>query len=908
MAVIGLKAFGGMQPFVQPRLLPESGAQSAVDVLLDSGAIRPMAGTTTLKALTSANPRTIYRYRPQATADTTPENQFWLEFPGDVDVARSPVVDDSFDRLYWTDGTQPRYAVDTQLTVGSTLPGSSFFLGIPRPANTPMVAAGGGTVVTMVEREYVVTLTSASAESAPGPVITVTTADGLSVRLNDLPTANQGNAAVTGKRLYRKVAGTYRRVASLGILDSFYTDTATDASLGGAATLPLTVAVAAPTAAVVATAAVPGAGSAPVAYQYVYTRAGVTTGTDYISETPPSPPVTATANDSQLVNLSNILNLGGVNVEFFKIYRRRVGQAQYGLIAQVPRSQTTYTDLPGQEIAGEPLSFDPSGGADSLKPTTAMTASVTGSAGGLGAVSRRAYLILYEDAAGNLSAPAPVSNTVDAIDDVTLVNLSHPETPPPGVLNKRVYRQNLAVSGATVTANPSNWRLLVTLPAGSTSAVDLVPDTSLGATLALSAVQRIAIPSYTATAQATVPSPGISEARVYVYTYVSAYGEEGPPSAPSALVTAMEGQNVTVSGMSATPGGNYNIALKRIYRSLTSTSGNAEFQFVAELPVANGSFVDNVEGVALGEVLPSETWLPPPPTLRGLRVTANGWAVGFDGKDVFASEPFLPHAWPVGNSVSVAARIIGIATALQNVYVMTDTFPFVVTGVDPSALSTERLPIPQACVSKRSIVETGDGVLYASPDGVIGLGSRVANLTETILNRAQWQAYNPQSMHAYYHERRYFVFYTTTGGVRGLLIFDFSGTAPIMTTGTLGAASEIFSGHHDAQTDTLYLASGGNILRLNASTTPMTGTWRSKIWRLPRPVIMAAVSIKASDYPVTFALYGDGTLRSTTVVTSENPQRLPSGFMCQEWFFEVTGTAQVFEVQAASSVGELREV
>lgn len=903
MAVIGVKAFGGMRPFVQPRLLPETDSQLAIDVLLDSGAIRPMMGTTTLKSLTSANPRTIYRYYGESTA----ENQYWLEFPGDVNIARSPIVDDAFDRLYWTDGVQPRYAVNSQITAGSTLPGSSYFLGIPKPANTPAVAAGASSVVTTITREYVLTFYTASSESAPGDVVTVQTADGLQVKFTDLPTDNQGNAAITGKRLYRKVSGTYRRVASIPILDSIYTDAATDASLSAAATLPITVEVQAPTTGILAAAPAISTTAPGVLREYVYTRAGVNDGINYVAETPPSAVGSGVASATQQVTVAGFSAPGGASVAYYKLYRRDAGATQFRLVAQVPTGQTSYVDRLDSTTLGEPLAFDPSAAADSYKPTAAPGISV-GGASSAGTVLKRAYLIIYEDGAGNLSAPGQVSNTVDAIDGVTEVALIHSETPPPGVVNKRIYRQNLTVSGASVTVNPANWKLLVTAGAGDQAVADKVLDSALGGALPSSNATRVGTPEYDVTAQATVPTNAVVESRSYVYTYVSAYGEEGPPSAPSVLVDARVGQSVTVSGMSVAPGGNYNITLKRIYRTVTGSAGLAEFQFVAEIPVATTSYADNVASSALGEILPSETWTPPPAGLKGMRVTANGFMVGFKDKSVYGSEPFLPHAWPAKNSNSVAARIVGIGVAQQSIYVLTDSFPYVVTGIDPSALSAEKLEIPQACVSKRSIVETGDGVLYASPDGIISLGSRMANLTETILNRKQWQEYNPSSIHAYFHERRYFAFYTKTSGTRGLLIFDFSGTAPVMTTCTLGASSEVLAAYHDALTDTLYLASAGTIQRLNASASPMTGRWRSKLWRLERPVAMAAANVRASAYPVTFRLYGDGLLRATISVLRDGPFRLPSGFMCQEWEFEVEGTAEVYAAQMASSVGELREV
>ncbi|MDX8384677.1 MAG: hypothetical protein R8M45_11390, partial [Ghiorsea sp.] len=78
----------------------------------------------------------------------------------------------------------------------------------------------------------------------------------------------------------------------------------------------------------------------------------------------------------------------------------------------------------------------------------------------------------------------------------------------------------------------------------------------------------------------------LNESTLYVYTYVSAIGEEGAPSPASALVDMVStALSVDLSGLSGVPTGAYNITSKRIYRAASSLSG-AEFQFVAEIPVA----------------------------------------------------------------------------------------------------------------------------------------------------------------------------------------------------------------------------------------------------------------------------------------------------------------------------------
>lgn len=539
MALIGIKGFGGMKPIVNPILLESGEAQLAQNVKLISGAIAALRGTTTLKATTSVTPQTIYRYGTSAT-----ETNYWLEFPGDVDVIRSPIAADQYDRLYWTDGVAARYAPNSLIVSGASYPGASYLLGIPKPSTAPSITS-------------------------------------------------------------------------------------------------------------------------------------------------------------------------------------------------------------------------------STAPTEAVH----------------------------------------------------------------------------------------------------------------------------------------TESRSYVFTYVSAYGEEGPPSDASAVVSINNTQAVTVS-IAGNPGGSRNLTLKRIYRS-SAVGSTASFQFVAEVPIATISYVDTKTQAQLGEVLNTEDWVEPPAGLKGLRMMANGVAAGFVGNTVYLSEPYLPHAWP--HEYPVDADIVGLGTFGQTIVVLTKTFPYLIQGVDPSAMSTTKMELRQACVSKRSIVETGEGVMYASPDGLVSIGgSGVQLITQNILSREQWQTYRPDSIQAYLHNGRWNGFYNT-GSSRGLLIFDFTGQGAYMTVSDLGASTAVTAGFQDASTDTLYLCQGASIVRFDAGTA-LTYLWRSKLFRSPQHVNFSVAQVRASAYPLTLRVYADGALKLTKTVGSADHFRLPSGFKGLDWYVEIEGTSDVSEFYMATSVAELMQV
>jgi hypothetical protein len=151
-------------------------------------------------------------------------------------------------------------------------------------------------------------------------------------------------------------------------------------------------------------------------------------------------------------------------------------------------------------------------------------------------------------------------------------------------------------------------------------------------------------------------------------------------------------------------------------------------------------FVDKLTDAQLGEPLTTTGWYPPPQGVQGIVSAPNGVIVGFKGKTVYASVPYVPYAYPVAYQTATDADIMGLVTTASGVAVLTNQMPYIMIGTDPSSWSMVKLQIPAACVSHQSIVDMGTFGVYAGPEGLMAIdGVEVKNLTQDKLTRAQWQ-------------------------------------------------------------------------------------------------------------------------------------------------------------------------
>ena len=375
----------------------------------------------------------------------------------------------------------------------------------------------------------------------------------------------------------------------------------------------------------------------------------------------------------------------------------------------------------------------------------------------------------------------------------------------------------------------------------------------------------------------------------YVYTVVNDDGEEGPPSQPSSVIqltddetgiltinytyNSVDSQNQAVTGYNISTG----TSKIRIYRS-NSGSTRTTFQFAGEISYGTTTFNDTNTAISLGEVLPSATWIGPPdddtnlyPTgpLQGLIPLASSVLVGFTGKRVCVSERYLPHAWPVQYRITLDRDIIGLATTRGGVIALTTGKPVFVTGTDPAALTQQTIDFAQSCVNEHSIVDMGDYVIYAGPDGLCAIeGQQGRVLTDSQITAPQWNAdFSPTTYKAFRHENTYVAFFTDGGTHSGFVYDPRGGTSSLSTITTSG---EVKGGFVDEKDNELYLIIASKIVKYRGATTFKTAKYKSKKFITDKPTSMSWLSIVAATYPVTSKVYVDGNLIANYTIDTDS--------------------------------------
>lgn len=394
---------------------------------------------------------------------------------------------------------------------------------------------------------------------------------------------------------------------------------------------------------------------------------------------------------------------------------------------------------------------------------------------------------------------------------------------------------------------------------------------------------------------------------------------------------------------------------RRIYRTAVGSSGTA-FMFVAEVPVATVSYVDNVSAVNLGEPCPSVNWLMPPADLRGLATLPNGSVVGFSGNELCFSDPYHMFAWPLANQLATDFPIVGLGAFGQSVVVGTTGSPYIATGVDPSAMTLERVPQPWPCVSKTGMVSVNGAVYYPTNMGLAAVGIQGATLmTDTMFAQRDWVALSPETFVAAQHDGQYFAAYTVAGVTKVLTIAAATGVTRMAV-----APTALYS---DATNGKLYGALGSTVydmVPVSGSRLPMA--WVSKEFVVPTPINISAVQVNAvyaasaaqrlaqqqanaaiatanaaayaaglknaaglaalNTVPVnndprlpsvladslTFSMFVDGANVFSTRVTGPQVFRLPSLPKYDSFYFMLSGDLQVADVVIGESVEALKGV
>lgn len=413
--------------------------------------------------------------------------------------------------------------------------------------------------------------------------------------------------------------------------------------------------------------------------------------------------------------------------------------------------------------------------------------------------------------------------------------------------------------------------------------------------------------------------------RSYCATFVSIYGEESQPGLTVEGVGPGDANWVLTNIPQPTqPVGEVPIDKVRIYRTITAASGTTTFFLVREVEIGVTGFTDDTADTTISgkPQLLSTTWAPPIEGLQGIIAMPNGIFVSWKDNNLYFSENYRPHAWPAEYMITVQYPIVGLGVFGNTCVVCTKGQPSAVTGVKSANMNliTNSASIP--CLSRRSIVSTPEGVMYASETGMILQSPQgIANLTKEFIGRDKWTTeYHPDQLRAVTVEG----VYTAINGdaVTDGFQIDQSG---VIFVDVPGPASDVMV---DVWSGKPLVISQGNVYEWQkAGATPLPWVWRSKMFRTPFevnfgcyeafyqadptiPPIQEVLRIKVyvlqrGDKVLTRKLIYDQGLNG---FDSSKVKRLPAGFKADYWQFELSGTARLEAFHVATTIGELRRV
>lgn len=455
----------------------------------------------------------------------------------------------------------------------------------------------------------------------------------------------------------------------------------------------------------------------------------------------------------------------------------------------------------------------------------------------------------------------------------------------------------------------------------------------------------------------TVSSAGGSgtlESRSYIYTWVTAYGEEGPPSNPSTVVSGYPNGtwSITVSNPLNSEASQRNLKFVNIYRAVTASTGVATYFLVTQIAVGTTSYSDTTVNVSANNQLQSTYWSAPPSDLSGLITMPNGIIAGFRANEIWFCEPYRPHAWPAPYTMSVEYDIIGLGVIGQTLIVCTAVSPYAISGVNPSTMAMSRVAVTQPCTSRGSIVSTPFGVVYCSPEGLaLVTPGGATNLTKDMFTKDKWQRLlTTQSLRGAVYNNGYYCWGSQQGAVfqadsfqtdafqQADLTGGFSGgfidfnNSRVAFTG-LNTSTPAYNTFNDVWTNEVFIVKEGAVYWLDTSEAQPPGSyrWRSKIFSMPNRRNLEAMRVWFDTFSTSPTLnpvrntnlvqtlqanqwglvrvYADDTLVMCRELRADGElMRLPSGFKAATYQIEIEARVRVISIEMASAAKELTNV
>jgi hypothetical protein len=241
----------------------------------------------------------------------------------------------------------------------------------------------------------------------------------------------------------------------------------------------------------------------------------------------------------------------------------------------------------------------------------------------------------------------------------------------------------------------------------------------------------------------------------------------------------------------------------------------------------SNTFIEDYDPDGLSLVLESQNYDAPPAEMQGLSTIQNNILCGFVGNELCFSEPGKPWAWPIRYRLVFDSPIVGISPVAGSVLVLTESYPFLVSGNTPSNMSYARIDAPYPCTSKRGITNVGYGVVFPTFGGlgVYNPSAGIDLVTKLVNDWDTWgRDLNPNTIVAAFYAGKYFASHSA-----GSFIFEredkvggFFVTAPVRFS----------AAYYDSRTNVFYFISdtSGSLSQWDATSQPLLPLeWKSKV-------------------------------------------------------------------------------
>lgn len=305
-----------------------------------------------------------------------------------------------------------------------------------------------------------------------------------------------------------------------------------------------------------------------------------------------------------------------------------------------------------------------------------------------------------------------------------------------------------------------------------------------------------------------------------------------------------------------------------------NTGGNEASTADTAGVITNDSYTDDFDYLNLVDILLSDEYDAPNENMIGLTLAQNNMVAGFFDNQLCFAEPGKPWAWPLRYRVTFEHDIVAIEVVGGFLIVLTDKYAYRVAGNDPLTLSISRIDTPYPCLSKRSVVNMGYGVLFATYGGLALWNPQGLSLATKFIH--DWDTWDddidPTTIVGHFFDDKYFGSYDG-----GSFLFE---RDERVGGYYITAGHQFNSAWTDVSTNALYTASDtlGNITQWGSSTWPIRPMeWKSKTIVTKDYINVGAARVVA-DYDVTdediaaYATYNASIVTYNAAVWADSEQ------------------------------------